>query len=182
MFKIIREKDWVVSRWSGGITNQLYIYPEDSDYQKRDFKFRLSIATTENESSVFTKLDKTWRVISILDGTMKLEHKNRYTVALNKYEIDRFSGEWDSFSIGRVTDFNLMIKDGEGDFFFKEARENIAMVLDNKECFNFVYCIDGSIKTEDKELFKGELLVTDKKKIELNLSFGSKIFYGYIKN
>ena len=63
MFKILRESDRKISNWSGGVTKELYIYPEDGNYQSRNFKFRISIATTELESSTFTKLENTNRVI-----------------------------------------------------------------------------------------------------------------------
>ncbi len=118
MFKILRESDRKISNWSGGVTKELYIYPKNGNYQSRDFKFRISIATTELESSTFTKLENTNRVISILAGHMELEHKNHHSISLDKYQIDRFKGHWDTFSKGKVTDFNLMVKNGNGDFFF----------------------------------------------------------------
>ncbi|NME35571.1 HutD family protein, partial [Fusobacterium sp. FSA-380-WT-3A] len=94
MIKILKEKDRVINNWSGGVTKQLYIYPEASTYQERNFKFRISIATTELENSTFTKLENTHRIISILDGRMELEHKNHHNITLEKYQIDRFEGDW----------------------------------------------------------------------------------------
>ena len=179
MFKILGEKERVVSKWSGGVTNQLYIYPEDGDYGKRDFKFRISIATTEIEESTFTKLENVNRVISILEGKMELEHVGHHNKTLNKYEIDRFKGEWETHSKGKVTDFNLMIKDGNGDFFFKEVSKKGNILFSDKDAFGFVFCIDGDLKIDEQEIKKGEILITDNK--EIKVTGNGKIFYGYIE-
>ena len=179
MFKILRESDRKISNWSGGVTKELYIYPEDGNYQSRDFKFRISIATTELESSTFTKLENTNRVISILDGHMDLEHKNHHSISLDKYQIDRFKGHWDTFSKGKVTDFNLMIKNGNGDFFFKEfSKEEKINFPKEIKTINFIFCISEKITVDENELKQGEILVTDKKEIFVNSSEG-KIFYGF---
>ena len=42
------------SKWSGGETTELYIYPADYQYKKRDFLFRISRATIPKEKSIFT--------------------------------------------------------------------------------------------------------------------------------
>ena len=69
--------------------------------------------------STFTKLEGIKRIISILEGKMELSHKNRYNITLMPYEIDRFIGDWDTSSKGKVKDFNLMLKDCDGDFLYK---------------------------------------------------------------
>ena len=48
MIEIIKSDAFKESKWSGGITTQLYIYPKDSDYQKRNFNFRISILNLWN--------------------------------------------------------------------------------------------------------------------------------------
>lgn len=50
---------------------------------------------------------------------MEINHHGHYSKVLNTYEIDRFKGDWDTSSFGKVTDFNLMLKGCKGDFFFK---------------------------------------------------------------
>ena len=47
--KIVKEQGQKISKWSGGITNQLYIYPENSSYENRNFKWRISSANVEAE-------------------------------------------------------------------------------------------------------------------------------------
>ncbi len=178
MFKILRKEKIKISKWSGGITKQLYIYPEDSDYTKRDFKFRISIATTELEESTFTKLEGVDRVISILEGKMELFHEGNHNAILLPYEIDRFKGDWDTSSKGKVTDFNLMLKECKGDFFFKEIKGKEKIEIESTAGILFIYCISGEIKIEDKILKEEELLVTNKINLEI-YSEAAKIFYGY---
>ena len=104
----IKASDLVTNNWSGGTTTQLTIYPKDAEYKKQNFMFRLSTATVEAKESEFTKLPGVSRKIMILNGGIKIEHKNRYTKTLNKFDQDEFSGDWDTKSYGKATDFNLM--------------------------------------------------------------------------
>lgn len=110
--KLVKKDEQKVSRWSGGTTTELYIYPEESVYAERNFGFRVSSAVVELEESVFTKLDGIWRKIMILEGSLKLIHEGHHETLLKRFEGDSFSGEWNTKSIGKVTDFNLMTSDG----------------------------------------------------------------------
>ncbi len=179
MVEIIKSSNFKESRWSGGITTQLYIYPKDGDYQKRNFKFRISIATTELMESTFTKLEGVKRIISILEGKMELSHKNRYDITLMPYEIDRFIGDWDTTSKGKVKDFNLMLKDCDGDFLHKEINGSEKINLGEEEVIFFVYCIYGKVKISEKTLLENELAVGTGKNIAISGN-NSKIFYGYV--
>ena len=81
MNKVIKKDDWKVSVWSGGTTNEIFIYPENSSYVDRAFKARISVATTNNEEkSLFTNLPGVERYISKLSGDMKLQHTDYYDV------------------------------------------------------------------------------------------------------
>lgn len=111
-FKILNKSDFTTTKWSGGDTTQLYIYPENSSYAERNFLFRLSSATVNDEKSNFTKLEGVSREIMVLSGEMTLEHCGRYSKVLKEFDQDSFKGEWDTVSYGKVIDFNLMTKDG----------------------------------------------------------------------
>ncbi|MDO7205115.1 HutD family protein [Paraclostridium bifermentans] len=80
--KIVKEQGQKINKWSGGITNQLYIYPENSSYENRNFKWRISSATVEAEESEFTKLPNIQRKIMVLDGGLLLRHQNHYDKSL----------------------------------------------------------------------------------------------------
>lgn len=71
-----------VSEWSGGTTTELYLYPPDGSYRERRFKVRLSTAVCRDETSVFTKLSDTKRILMVLDGAVELCHESGKTVRL----------------------------------------------------------------------------------------------------
>lgn len=103
-----QKKDLITSKWSGGTTTQLAIYPPGSTLAERNFLFRISTATVEAESSAFTILPGVRRIIMVLDGILELEHTGHYSRRLKKPETDSFLGDWETRSRGRVVDFNLM--------------------------------------------------------------------------
>jgi len=105
---ILSNQQFKVSDWSGGTTTQLYIFPPDASYQKRNFIFRLSTARVEMEKSEFTSLPGVTRKIMILDGEIRINHQNHYAKNLRKFDVDTFEGDWKTTSVGRCTDFNLM--------------------------------------------------------------------------
>jgi environmental stress-induced protein Ves len=105
---IKRKAEQKPTKWSGGTTTELAIFPETSSYSERNFNYRISSAQVEDEESVFTKLPGVSREIMILEGELELFHKNKYSKYLKTFDTDSFSGEWDTSSKGKVTDFNLM--------------------------------------------------------------------------
>jgi environmental stress-induced protein Ves len=128
MLEIIRKEELITRKWSGGTTTQLYIYPESASYEKRDFIFRISTASVDTEESSFTQLPSISRNIMVLEGEMKLIHKDRHTIKLKKFETDKFSGDWETKSYGKVIDFNLMTPNEETGFLSSS-------ILDKGEIF-----------------------------------------------
>ncbi|MBU3142058.1 HutD family protein [Clostridium sp. CF012] len=110
--EIIRKNQHKTSEWSGGTTTQLYIYPETSLYEQRNFKWRLSSAKVEVESSTFTPLQGISRLIMVIEGELLLEHEDHHNAVLKAFQQDSFSGDWITTSFGKVTDFNLMLAQG----------------------------------------------------------------------
>ena len=70
----LTSKDYRTSRWSGGETTELLIWPRDAVYGQRDFLFRVSSATVELNESTFTALPDYHRLIATLEGTITLCH------------------------------------------------------------------------------------------------------------
>ena len=99
------------SEWSGGTTTELYLYPPDGNYGERRFKVRLSTAVCRDETSVFTKLPDTRRILMVLDGAVELCHENGRTVKLYPGDQDAFSGGEKTVSHGVCQDFNLMLRE-----------------------------------------------------------------------
>ncbi|NPD44389.1 MULTISPECIES: HutD family protein [unclassified Lentimicrobium] len=102
--------DLITNNWSGGTTTQLAIFPKNANYKKQNFLFRISTATVETEESSFTKLPNVARKLIILDGEIKIDHENHHSKTIKKFEQDAFSGDWNTKSYGKATDFNLMLK------------------------------------------------------------------------
>jgi len=110
--EIIRKGQHKTSEWSGGTTTELYIYPKDSLYGDRNFKWRLSSAKVEVEESTFTSLPGISRLIMVIEGELRLEHEGHHNAVLKAFEKDSFSGGWTTTSFGKVIDFNLMMTQG----------------------------------------------------------------------
>ncbi|NLN84112.1 MAG: HutD family protein [Firmicutes bacterium] len=149
--KLLTEAEYTTTTWSGGKTTQLFIYPEEADYSKRDFKFRLSSATIEVEESEFTRLDSVYRFITPLDGQLKLTHDQRHFVELQPFDVYEFDGGKDTTSFGKAKDFNLMLKDGaegslESVLIDKETRLNYSFA--GKEFFLFLYASNEPVTAE----------------------------------
>ena len=107
---LTKKEQLITSTWQGGTTTQLAIYPKEAVYKNLDFIFRISTATIDIEQSTFTSLPNVSRIIMILNGELSIRHKNQYTKQLKKFDTDIFSGDWETTSIGKATDFNVMIR------------------------------------------------------------------------
>ncbi len=182
MYKVLKKEDWKISEWSGGITNEIFIYPFSSNYASRNFKGRISIATTNTEDkSLFTSLPNVDRFISKLDGKMKLSHQKKYDLTVEKYEIERFKGDWETFSYGKYKDFNLMLKGIRGDLYFRDNQnKSCKLHLEKDSNVVWVFIVEGEITINEVKLVAEDFYYTDEN--ILNISEGNgKIFYGFMK-
>ena len=111
--EVLHRDDYRVTAWSGGTTTELSIEPRDSIYADRDFLWRLSSATVELEESDFTSLPDYDRIIMTLEGSIELRHNGGGWMELPEYTPYSFDGADDTQSIGKVVDFNLMLRKGK---------------------------------------------------------------------
>ena len=75
---------------------------------------------------------------------MEIEHEGRYSKVLMPGDIDRFRGDWNTTSKGKVTDFNLMLKGCKGDFAYEIIQVQKTFEFETRENqLVFVYCIKG---------------------------------------
>ncbi len=160
MIKHITKQMLLTKEWSGGTTTELYIFPEDSNYESLDFDFRMSTATVEEASSTFTTLPGINRLIMSLDGPLELHHENHHEIKLTPFEVDRFKGDWQTTSKGKVTDFNLMFKDGlNAEMIVMSSEITIGVI----EGFTAIYAFEGTVLVKKSNqnfiLDKGDLLV-----------------------
>lgn len=110
--RIYKSEDFTSSKWTGGTTTQLAVFPEDAEYLKRNFIWRLSTATCELEETTFSKLPDYDRVLMVLKGDVVLAHQDVRVARLGELEQDRFDGGYHTKSFGKITDYNLMTAKG----------------------------------------------------------------------
>lgn len=159
-----KAEDFVTSKWSGGSTTELYIYPPQAVYREGNFKCRISSATVEVEKSDFTSLPGVKRYLSIFSGELKMVHGGEKEVILKPYEVDCFDGGDSTVSYGKVVDFNLMLKNGaDGEMQAKELKGEEALILEPKEGENLlaVYVKTGCVQIEEKSVEAGELFICE---------------------
>lgn len=171
--EIRRLKDRTISSWSGGTTSELFIYPTESNYKKRDFDFRMSTATVEVESSDFTPLSEINRTLMVLDGEMSLTHTDHHSVLLKKFEQDNFEGGWETFSEGKCIDFNLMCRNGVNGSIEHIIATGDQYLIDNHYSIHLFYNYKGSSNFEWNDtvvsLNQGDVLVFHQSKEKFNL-------------
>lgn len=154
--------------WAGGTSTEIFIYPSTGDFATRDFTFRISTATVEVEESTFTFFEGITRHLMILEGTLELNHTDRYSKTLEVYDQDTFFGEWPTTAKGKVTDFNLMLKgEAEGSFKHDEIDENRKKVITKRGDYCFVYIARGLCTIDGTSIFAGDLVELEKGEMKL---------------
>ena len=143
------------NNWSGGTTTPLFIYPATANYLELNFSFRLSTATVKVEQSIFTSLPAVSRKLMVLDGETTLTHKNHHSKKLTKFEADEFKGDWETTSVGKCTDFNLMTTKGTtGELESLDLLENktLEYQIENKWNWFFIYVYKGEITINSNQI------------------------------
>ena len=178
----IKKEELIINAWSGGTTTQLYIYPKESLYKNLDFSFRISTATIDVEESSFTTLPNVNRTLMILNGEITIQHQNKYSKQLKKFDTDTFNGEWQTSSIGKATDFNVMIRGaaiGSAQGF--SLKENQQKEINDNDDFLLLYVYSGKIEANNFIANQGDVLVFEKEKISIQAITSSDIALATIK-
>ena len=167
--KIYKSEDFTPSKWTGGTTTQLAIFPQDADYLKRNFIWRLSTATCDLEETTFSKLPDYDRVLMVLKGDVVLAHQDVRVARLGELEQDRFDGGYHTKSFGKITDYNLMTAKGNKGYLdvielTAESKELEFEKDEELERFDVTYyCRDGyatiTAGTETFMLMPGQQMV-----------------------
>jgi len=165
--RIIRKEEYKITSWSGGTTTEIYLYPEDGDYSRRQFDYRISTATIEAEESVFTVLPGIERVILSLENKMVLLHGEE-KVVLSPYEPYLFPGNRNTRSRGINRDFNLMMNHGKhGNVEILTISPETSIILEAENTLYFYADGTKTIGIEEEMLFPGDsLLVKNQECIE----------------
>lgn len=107
--KIYRQSDYLTNEWTGGITRQLYIHPEEASLSARNFTLRISSAVIDLTESDFSDFTGYTRHIMPLEGDIQLV-RNGERIVLEKDRLFRFDGSEKISSINSkgATDFNII--------------------------------------------------------------------------
>jgi environmental stress-induced protein Ves len=166
--QVIKANKFQTTRWSGGTTTELFIYPANANYIERNFDFRISTATVEVEESTFTELLGYARKLMVLDGETTLTHENKYTKTLSKFLVDEFEGGCKTTSKGCCTDFNVMTRapfrsELKGMRVEAESEISISPKPNSRWLFLYVYLGSMSISGLNlkSELNQGDFLVLE---------------------
>lgn len=149
----LKPSDYVTSTWSGGTTTQVSIAPAGAVYADRDFLWRISSATVDLEVSDFTALPDYDRLIATLNGSIDVTHNDGDVIHLAPYHVHAFDGGWKTRSVGRCTDFNLMVRKGActGAMTALLLNDETAAVEVPANTDVVVYCAEGTVKVEAGE-------------------------------
>ncbi len=166
--EIVKKDQQQISRWAGGVTTQLAIYPKAASVSEKNFSWRLSTAEVEVEESTFTVFPGKWRHLMVLEGELRLEHEGHHSSHLLPYQQDSFSGDWITRAVGRVTDFNLMLTEGwygKLEAVVVEGEASVPLTIESFDKADVTtqafYCTEGSIEIAIEEGDKAVLETGD---------------------
>ncbi|HRZ48775.1 MAG TPA: HutD family protein [Bacteroidales bacterium] len=152
--------------WPGGTTTELFIFPATAEYPLRNFRFRISTATVETESSEFTILSGISRQLMVLSGATVLHHEGHPSSYLGRFDAATFEGDWKTSSVGRCTDFNLMTSgntSGALSALTVQKGQDVTYFFREHHTFVFFYLFSGEtsllINKQTDTLHQGDLLV-----------------------
>ena len=129
--------------------------------------WRISSAKVEVEESTFTSLPGIKRIIMVLDGKLHLHHEGHHNIDLDVFQQDTFSGDWNTKSYGKVTDFNLMMnEDSDGALEAIGIKGNDSKEILSNKSVEAYYCVKGEVQvtingTELIKLCEGDFLLID---------------------
>lgn len=162
--QLIASSQQISTKWAGGTTTQLFIYPLDASLEERNFDFRISTAQVEIEESTFSSFIGYHRQLMILDGKIEIHHQNQYSKTLNKLDVDEFNGSWETTAKGKCRDFNVITsKDYAASLKINQLNKDEIVQKQIKSAWYFLYLYTGKVQlefsTSKKELKSGDLMV-----------------------
>ena len=147
-----------ISRWSGGTTTELFIWPHGASYAERRFSIRISTATVDIAESTFTKLPGVTRYIAPLGDGFTLKIGQNEPEFIPHAAVKRFDGGEDVTCAGAGRDLNLMLSGAAGQQRMIKTKER-RIVRQQEVLFSYTWqdcCISGGRVPMDNE--SGEFL------------------------
>lgn len=163
--RVYGEADYHVTDWSGGKTKELFIFPHHSSYGERNFDIRISSATVETETSLFTKLPGIERLLIVLKGNIFISHKEEPFHELPLLTGDYFTGEEITKSRGRCIDFNVMLRRGSCKTVGHHILTSFPVSVHEEKGRLFLYAVEGTFEIRQgknlKTIRPGELFSSE---------------------
>lgn len=147
------------TQWSGGETHELLIHPRNGNFKDGNYDLRISIATVNLESTVFTSLPGVSRTLTVLEGNLILNHEGKHSVQLSQYEQDSFQGDWITRSEGKVKDFNVMTKKGNATVKHMSYSPSSFINLEHRNDLTLLFLAKGKCKVTETIIGTEDLLV-----------------------
>jgi len=164
---IIRAASVPASRWAGGTTSQLGIWPAGSDYAERNFEYRISTATVE-QSGAFTALPGYRRILMLLNGDgLQLDFEGGESRQLirpgNQIHFDG-GVKVEGRLLGQpIRDFNVIFRpDLEVGVRLMNLAAKVPITVAGESRHVWLYCLDGEVSistaTAQTDLLCGDTL------------------------
>lgn len=81
-----------------------------------------------------------------LKGSLHLFYEGQGEKVLAPYEQDRFDGGWNTVSVGKATDFNLMLREGtKGEVEIYPLQTQESLCLENDDSMMLVFATEGNV-------------------------------------
>jgi|694.fasta_scaffold09214_15 environmental stress-induced protein Ves len=145
---VLNKKDYRKSKWKGGTSTELFIYPPQASFQERNFQLRISKAKVKQPNSTFTTLPNYHRLLHLLKGTFLLNHTSVGTNLVLPGDTILFEGSWETHCKGVGSDFNLMYSGkGNGNIVSHIVLAGDYLSLQTAELgqLNFIYLLAGEV-------------------------------------
>lgn len=165
---LIKNNQGNISKWGGGTTREMFIYPQNSTLENRDFIFRISSATININHSVFTDFNGFKRYIIPLNGELQIKHENSTNILLKTNTLYIFDGGRETESMHtneQLQDFNIIVnKNYESDIKIIQDIDTQSILYSKYDIF-IIYMLNATAIFNNIELIKGDLLIIKKKEL-----------------
>ena len=147
-YQIIKREDFIVHRWSGGTTSEIFLFPPSSCWEKKDFQIRISSADCRVDGAPYSDFTGFTRHILPLRGSMHMFHEGHHEVLLNPFDVDIFDGSWNTHHIGKAVDFNLLYSENWTGRL-KPLLQNESIKIEKSGIIGFYAVEDAEILSRD---------------------------------
>lgn len=163
-YKIVRKENQKERLWTGGVSKELYIYPDASTINS-PFNFRVSTASINPGEYNFTSFKGYKRLLILLSGSIKLEVDGR-DYYLKPLSHIFFSGDSHTSSLAdeMSIDFNLIFRENINLLDFKIIETGFSGNSLSSKAINIFYNLEDNrhvrVNNNEYTLGKEDTLIT----------------------